>query len=62
VLCYSHTVNLLTSIPNSCYTELTTPASADLNKEFEYDGRNMEAVDVLVNFLSNKLIAFEVSS
>lgn len=56
----SHTVNLLTNIPRDCYEELLIPLNeVDIegveNKEVEYDGRNMEAIIVLLNFLYNRL-------
>lgn len=56
----SHTVNLLTSVPFKCYSEMTTPATDDLPKEFEYNGRSMEAVEILLEFLNDKL-TLEVS-
>ncbi|KAL4224805.1 Synembryn-B [Mactra antiquata] len=55
----SHTVNLLINMPRDCYEELLAPMSeGDLgieNKEVEYDGKNMEAVIVLLNFLYERL-------
>lgn len=55
---HNHTVNLLTSIPSNCYEELMTPiqrSTRDPEKDVEYDGRNMEAVAVLIEFLHMKL-------
>lgn len=56
----SHTVNLLINMPRDCYEELLAPmAEVDLsgveNKEVEYDGKNMEAVVILLNFLYERL-------
>ncbi|CAC5386463.1 Synembryn-A,Synembryn,Synembryn-B [Mytilus coruscus] len=56
----SHTVNLLTNIPRDCYQELLIPLNEmDIegmeNKEVEYDGRNMEAIILLLNFLFSRL-------
>lgn len=55
----SHTVNLLINMPRDCYEELLAPMSeGDIgieNKEIEYDGKNMEAVIVLLNFLYERL-------
>ncbi|KAJ8299039.1 hypothetical protein KUTeg_023099 [Tegillarca granosa] len=56
----SHTVNLLTNIPRDCYEELLIPMNEiDVvgieNKEVEYDGRNMEAILVLLDFLYSRL-------
>lgn len=59
---FSHTVNLLTSVPFKCYSEMTTPATSDLPKELEFEGRNMEAIEVLLEFLDQRLTpAAEVS-
>jgi hypothetical protein len=47
-------------MPRDCYEELLAPmAEVDLsgieNKEVEYDGKNMEAVVILLNFLYERL-------
>ncbi|XP_074660004.1 chaperone Ric-8A-like isoform X1 [Tubulanus polymorphus] len=52
----SHTVNLLTNMPRDCYEELLTVANEGIstatnNKDVEYDGKNMEAVMILLEFL-----------
>ena len=54
--CFSHTVNLLINMPRDCYEELLAPLQegdvADIeNKDIEYDGKNMEAIVILLNFL-----------
>lgn len=55
------TVNLLTNVPLDCYEELLTPLNEDdediglENKEAEYDGKNMEAILVLLQFLNRRL-------
>ncbi|GLH14115.1 Synembryn [Gryllus bimaculatus] len=54
----NHTVNLLVSIPSNCFEELMTPIQpdgADLPKDLEFDGRNMQAVAVLLRFLEKQL-------
>lgn len=57
----SMTVNLLTNVPLDCYEELLTPLNEDdediglENKEAEYDGKNMEAILVLLEFLNRRL-------
>lgn len=57
----SMTVNLLTNVPSDCYEELLTPLNEDdddiglENKEAEYDGKNMEAILVLLEFLNRRL-------
>ncbi|XP_067655271.1 synembryn-A-like [Haliotis asinina] len=57
---HSHTVNLLINIPVDFYEELLTPLNeSDVrgveNKDVEYDGKNMEAIIVLIEFLSKRL-------
>jgi hypothetical protein len=51
-------VNLLITVPDNCYEKLMTPVQRsphDPAKEFEYDGKNMEALAVLLDFLDSKL-------
>ena len=53
---FSHTVNLLINMSRDCYEELLAPMSENdisgvENKEVEYDGKNMEAIVILLNFL-----------
>ncbi|WAR14013.1 RIC8A-like protein [Mya arenaria] len=57
---YSHTVNLLINMPRDCYEELLAPMSEGEmggfeNKEVEYDGKNMEAIVILLNFLHDRM-------
>ncbi|PVD33593.1 hypothetical protein C0Q70_04850 [Pomacea canaliculata] len=56
----SHTVNLLINIPTDFYEELLTPLNeSDVhgieNKDIEYDGKNMEAIISLLDFLQYRL-------
>ncbi|XP_052268308.1 synembryn-A-like [Dreissena polymorpha] len=56
----SHTVNLLINMPRDCYEELLAPmnegeVSGLENKEVEYDGKNMEAIVILLNFLHERM-------
>ncbi|XP_041366459.1 synembryn-A-like [Gigantopelta aegis] len=56
----SHTVNLLINIPVDFYEELLTPMNepdvrAIESKDVEYDGKNMEAIIVLLLFLGKRL-------
>ena len=56
----SHTVNLLTNMPRESYEELLTPLTEGApgeteNKDLEYDGKNMEAILVLLDFLNRRL-------
>lgn len=55
---HKHIVNLLMDVPDKCYEKLMTPIQRsphDPAKEFEYDGKNMEALVVLLDFLDSKL-------
>lgn len=54
---YSHTVNMLTAVPATCLSVLVAPlpekgSSASF---VEYEGRNLEAVAVLLQILQCKL-------
>ncbi|CAL1540464.1 unnamed protein product [Lymnaea stagnalis] len=55
----SHIVNLLINIPADFYEELLTPMVDDDkgmdNKDIEYDGKNMEAIHVILEFLDHRL-------
>ncbi|XP_059150674.1 synembryn-A-like [Physella acuta] len=55
----SHIVNLLINIPADFYEELLTPMVDDDkgmdNKDTEYDGKNMEAIHVILEFLDHRL-------
>ena len=47
-------------MPRDCYEELLTPLNeGDVggmeNKDLEYDGKNMEAIVALVDFLDKRL-------
>ncbi|KAK7465075.1 hypothetical protein BaRGS_00037733 [Batillaria attramentaria] len=60
----SHTVNLLINIPTDFYEELLTPLNeSDVrgveNKDIEFDGKNMEAILALLDFLQHRLEAKE---
>ena len=49
---------MLLNIPHNCFETLMPPVQRnpqDPAKEFEYDGRNMEAVAKLLDFLDYKL-------
>lgn len=57
---HNHTVNLLTNMPRESYEELLAPVNEDTTgaaeqKDIEYDGKNMEAVVKLLEFLENRL-------
>lgn len=57
---HNHTVNLLTNMPPSCFEELLMPLNEGAvgghdNKDIEYDGQNMEAIVVLLDFLDRRL-------
>lgn len=53
-------MNLLTNMPGDSYEELLTPMNEGAvggldNKDVEYDGKNMEAIVVLLDFLDRRL-------
>ena len=53
-------MNLLTNMPWVSYEELLTPVNEGAvggkdNKDIEFDGRNMEAIVILLGFLNNRL-------
>lgn len=55
---YSHIVNLLINIPADFFEELLTPVVEDdkgIDKDTEYDGKNMEAINVILEFLDHRL-------
>lgn len=54
-VCYSHVVNLLTTMPGQCHQELMAPLTKDVAKEAEFEGYNMEAMAVIVTFLNIRL-------
>jgi hypothetical protein len=46
------------NLPENCYEKLMTPVQRSLcdpDKDFEFDGKNMKSVAVLLDFLSYKL-------
>ncbi|XP_035221849.1 synembryn-A-like isoform X2 [Stegodyphus dumicola] len=55
----SHTIDLLTNMPMSSYEELLTPVlkihDTKVDNVVEFDGMNMEAICVLLNFLDKRL-------
>lgn len=65
----SHAVNLLTSMPRVSYEEMLAPIGVDESraeggaevKDTEYDGKNMEAIVALLEFLDRRLdsVCFE---
>lgn len=58
---HSHTVNLLTNMPPESYEELLAPINEDVivssveQKNIEYDGKNMDAILKLLEFLDYRL-------
>lgn len=56
---FSHTVNLLINIPPDFYEELLTPMVEEDkgtdSKDLEYDGKNMDAINVILEFLDHRL-------
>lgn len=58
----SHTTNLLTNMPHTCFDELLVPVEEigliD-NPLYEYEDSNVEAIAVLVEFLEKRLIPID---
>ncbi|RZF38695.1 hypothetical protein LSTR_LSTR003501 [Laodelphax striatellus] len=53
---HNHVVNLLTLAPNACHRELISTVSPNDNpRGHEFNGKNMEAVAVLIDFLDKRL-------
>uniref|UniRef100_A0A1B6CFL8 Synembryn-A n=1 Tax=Clastoptera arizonana TaxID=38151 RepID=A0A1B6CFL8_9HEMI len=52
---HNHVVNLLTTMPSSCHQELLTTFTVDIPKELDFEGHNMEAMAVLLQFLDDRL-------
>ncbi|XP_039295364.1 synembryn-A [Nilaparvata lugens] len=53
---HNHVVNLLTLAPNACHRELISIISPnDTPRGHEFNGKNMEAVAVLIDFLDKRL-------
>uniref|UniRef100_A0A336MUZ0 CSON001671 protein n=1 Tax=Culicoides sonorensis TaxID=179676 RepID=A0A336MUZ0_CULSO len=47
-------INLLTSIPTACYCELIVQVPDEASNVKHYEGYNMEAVDILIDYLKEK--------
>ena len=58
---HSNVINLLTNMPSVCYEELMTPAAATsaTTSEFEFfEGKNMEAVELVLAFMMRQVLAY----
>lgn len=60
----SHTVNLLTNIPNKCYKPLIIPVQPDENipDDLQYEGQNMTALNEILSLLERKFCDEPVST
>lgn len=60
---FSHIINLLTNMPTTCFEELLSPAvSEDDPNNDEHNGKNMEAINVILRFLDQRLTKVEVKT
>lgn len=60
---FSHIINLLTNMPTTCFEELLSPAvSEDDPNNDEHNGKNMEAINVILRFLDHRLTKVEVKT
>ncbi len=61
VLIFSHIINLLTNMPKTCFEELLSPAVLeDENGNDEHNGKNMEAINIILRFLDHRITKSEV--
>lgn len=58
---FSHIINLLTNMPKTCFEELLSPAVLeDENGNDEHNGKNMEAINIILRFLDHRATTAEV--
>jgi len=58
---FSHIINLLTNMPKTCFEELLSPAVLeDENGNDEHNGKNMEAINIILRFLDHRITKAEV--
>ncbi|CAF2103459.1 unnamed protein product [Rotaria magnacalcarata] len=56
----NHIVNLLTNMPKTCFEELLSPAVLeDDNDNGEHNGKNMEAINIILRFLDHRITKSE---
>ncbi|CAF0924885.1 unnamed protein product [Didymodactylos carnosus] len=57
----NHIINLLTNMPKTCFEELLTPVNDDESEDsdYEYEGKNMEAINIILQFLDYRIIKQE---
>ncbi|CAF1311459.1 unnamed protein product, partial [Didymodactylos carnosus] len=60
----NHIINLLTNMPKTCFEELLTPVNNDENEDsdYEYEGKNMEAINIVLQFLDYRITKYEESN
>lgn len=57
----SHIINLLTNMPKTCFEELLSPAVLeDETGNDEHNGKNMEAINIILRFLDHRAAKVEV--
>jgi hypothetical protein len=58
----NHIINLLTNMPKTCFEELLSPAVLeDENGNDEHNGKNMEAINIILRFLDHRITKAEGS-
>ncbi|CAF1137638.1 unnamed protein product [Adineta ricciae] len=56
----NHIINLLTNMPKTCFEELLSPAVLeDENGNDEHNGKNMEAINIILRFLDHRITKTE---
>ncbi|CAF0737113.1 unnamed protein product [Rotaria sordida] len=56
----NHIINLLTNMPKTCFEELLSPAVLeDENGGDEHNGKNMEAINIILRFLDHRITKTE---
>lgn len=56
----NHIINLLTNMPKTCFEELLSPAVLeDENANDEHNGKNMEAINIILRFLDHRITKTE---
>ncbi|CAF0773314.1 unnamed protein product [Rotaria sp. Silwood1] len=52
----NHIINLLTNMPKTCFEELLSPAVLEEdNSSEEHNGKNMEAINIILRFLDHRI-------
>ncbi len=58
---FSHIINLLINMPTTCYEELLSPiVPEDENENDEHDGKNLDAINIILHFLDYQITEIKV--